>query len=354
MSNNGVNPAEDAPDDEDEDVGSRGEQSLDSETRRFMVTISADIENQRLDKALSTAVEGLSRSRIQALMAQGCVRCESRVITDLARAVKRGQTFEIEIPIPIDATPRPQAMPLDIVYEDDSVIVINKPAGLVAHPAPGHADFTLVNGLLAHCGDRLSGIGGVRRPGIVHRLDKETSGLMVVAKTDQAHIGLCSQFADRSLSREYFAVTWGLPTPTQGEIVGAIGRHPIDRKRMAIVQKGGKEAKTFYQNVQNFGVTATLVRCRLATGRTHQIRVHLTSIGHPLIGDNLYGADTRRVARLKASLTEPLRSRIIGFSRQALHAFSLRFLHPATGKSMLFESRLPDDVTSLIHHLEQI
>ncbi|HYE00706.1 MAG TPA: RluA family pseudouridine synthase [Alphaproteobacteria bacterium] len=302
----------------------------------------------RLDKALAAALPALSRSRLQALIAAGHVRSGGRTITDASGRVKPGETFEVALPPPELAAPRPQPMDLAIVYEDAALLVVDKPAGLVVHPAAGNPDGTLVNGLLAHCGASLSGIGGVARPGIVHRLDKDTSGLMVVAKSDAAHHGLAAQFADRTLSRTYQAVVWGLPNPTAGEVDAPIGRDPRDRQRMAVVARGGKHAVTRYRTLQRAGGRACLVECRLLTGRTHQIRVHLGHIGHPLVGDPLYG---RR--RIPGGIKDdPAATAVAAFPRQALHAVALTFRHPLTGETLQFASPLPQDITDLLSNLE--
>jgi 23S rRNA pseudouridine1911/1915/1917 synthase len=305
----------------------------------ILVTVGPEAAGERLDRALTAAVPELSRSRLQALIATGCVREGERTVEDASTKVKPGQRFEIRVPPPAPAVPAAQAIELDIVYEDSCLIVIDKPAGLVVHPAAGNPDGTLVNALLAHCDGELSGIGGVARPGIVHRLDKDTSGLMVVAKTDAAHQALSAQFADRTLSRTYLALVWGRPNPSAGTIEGAIGRDPRDRKRMAMVKAGGKAARTHYRVLRPAGLEASLMACKLDTGRTHQIRVHLTSIGHPLIGDPVYGRRPRSVIG-----SEIERS----FPRQALHAAKLRFRHPADQNEREFTRPLPGDMRDLL------
>jgi 23S rRNA pseudouridine1911/1915/1917 synthase len=314
--------------------------------------VPADAAGDRLDKVLAAALADLSRSRLRALLDQGCVQSAGRTITDPSQRVKPGQTFDVHVPDPVPAQPEPQALPLTILYEDEDVLVVDKPPGLVVHPAPGNRDRTLVNALLAHCGDSLAGIGGVCRPGIVHRLDKDTSGLLVVAKSERAHAGLSSQFGDRTISRTYTAAVWGLPAPRAGEISGNIGRSPADRKKMAVVDGGGKPALTRYRVIRGFGAVAALVECRLETGRTHQIRVHLASIGHPLLGDPLYGR-TRTAARLR--LVPPaIQAPLFGFPRQALHAWRLEFRHPTTGQTVAFETAMPEDMKQLMDCLEQI
>lgn len=320
-------------------------------------TVSVTIETAgRLDKALATCVAasdqtaalGLSRARLQQLIKEGHVSSSGQTVFDPNAQAKGGQVYEITLPQAVPAQPQAQDLPLEIVYEDEDLIVINKPAGLVVHPAAGNWDGTLVNALLAHCGDSLSGIGGVARPGIVHRLDKDTSGLMVVAKNDNAHQKLTSQFADRSLSRIYQALVWGVPSPLAGEVEGAIGRHPRARQKMAIVTHGGKEALTFYETLEAFGTTASLVECKLATGRTHQIRVHLSSIGHAVIGDPLYSP--RKAGRAGG---KGLIAALTAFPRQALHAGQISFIHPVSGKTLKFKTSLPSDIKVLLRVLRK-
>ncbi|HYD65823.1 RluA family pseudouridine synthase [Azospirillum sp.] len=326
----------------------------DPEGTRHTVAVPPEAAGDRLDKVLAAAVPDLSRSRAQALLEQGHVRSDGRTITDASQRVKPGQTFEVLVPAAEPAVPEAQEIPLTVVHEDADVLVLDKPPGLVVHPAAGNADGTLVNALLAHCGDSLSGIGGVRRPGIVHRLDKDTSGLMVVAKNDRAHHALTEQFSDRSLSRTYQALVWGVPSPKQGRIEGNIGRHPTDRKRMAVLESGGKHAATRYRVLRAFGRTAALVECTLETGRTHQIRVHMAHIGHPVVGDPLYGRG--RAARAggahASNAPEPQRGALVGFPRQALHAVGIAFRHPASGESVRFGVGLPADIADLIAALE--
>lgn len=304
----------------------------------------------RLDKWLAGALPALSRSRLQALIAEGAVSLAGKIERDPARKLKSGQTIVVAMPAPVDATPQAQAMDLAVVFEDKHLIVIDKPAGLVVHPAPGNPDNTLVNALLAHCGASLQGIGGVKRPGIVHRIDKDTSGLLVVAKTAAAHEGLAAQFRVHSIQRLYDAFVWGVPRPAAGVITGAIGRSTANRKKMAIVKRGGKAAETRYSTSAAFGNVAAHVRCRLATGRTHQIRVHLASLGHGLIGDQVYGARARSFGKIPVEIASVLKS----FPRQALHAATLGFTHPATGKDMMFDSPLPRDLAALEKALSAI
>ena len=319
-------------------------------------TVTIAVGGDRLDRALAAALDGLSRSRIKALILAGQVAGTDAVVRDPDRRVAAGERYVVEIPPAAPATPAAQALPLAIVHEDAALIVIDKPAGLVVHPAPGNPDRTLVNALIAHCGDGLTGIGGARRPGIVHRLDKHTSGLIVAAKTAEAHASLVGQFAARSVDRRYRALVWGMPRPPAGAIAGNIGRDPRNRKKMAVLARGGRRARTHYELVRRLGpppeAPASELACRLETGRTHQIRVHLASIGHPVIGDAVYGR-ARRGGRV-AGLPEPSRAALAGLSRQALHAATLAFDHPVTGTRVEFESKLPNDLKILINILESI
>jgi 23S rRNA pseudouridine1911/1915/1917 synthase len=317
---------------------------------QHIFTVSEAGAGLRLDKFLTTCLPELSRARIQALLAENCVTCDGKVTIDASAKTKISQKYQIIIPEIKPSHILPQAMELDIVFEDKHLLVINKPAGLTVHPAVGNHDNTLVNALLAHCGDSLSGIGGVARPGIVHRLDKDTSGLMVVAKHDTAHNFLAAQLADHTLGRTYNAIVWGVPNPPRGTITGNIGRSPSNRQKMAVVKTGGKPAVTHYSILLTLNTIATLVECRLETGRTHQIRVHLTNLGNPLIGDPYYGQTT--TSRLKQNiykhLPDEIRTAIMGFNRQALHAKELRFIHPHSKKEMQFTSKLPSDMKRLL------
>ena len=307
---------------------------------------------QRLDRVLAAAADkaglSLSRTRLQALMAEGHVTIGGRT-ADPKSKVTVGARIVVNLPPPAPAEPEGQAIPLAIVFEDAHVLVLDKPAGLVVHPAAGHDDGTLVNALIAHCGDSLSGIGGVRRPGIVHRLDKDTSGLMVVAKTDAAHAGLSDIFADHgrsgSLVREYLAFVWGVPERASGAISAALGRDPHNRLKMAVVAAAkGRHAVTHWTTVERYGDAAALLRCRLETGRTHQIRVHMADIGHPLVGDPVYGRGLRTKA---VRLPHPAQEVALGLRRQALHAATLGFVHPVTGEDLTFASALPPDLDAL-------
>jgi len=270
-------------------------------------------------------------------------------VSQPAEPVRAGAVYTLDIPPPMPATPQPQAIPFTILHEDNDLIVLDKPAGLVVHPAPGNPDGTLVNALLAHCGPGFTGIGAERRPGIVHRLDKDTSGVMVVAKTQLANDALTNAFATRDLERAYIALCWGLPMPPSGEIDGAIGRDKRDRKRMALVSHGGKPALTRYRTLRAWGTSLALLECRLATGRTHQIRVHLSASGHPVVGDPLY---IRRVPSAAKTVEQPLRGELLDFPRQALHAASLGFSHPRTGQVISFQAPLPGDMAALINHID--
>ena len=323
--------------------------------RILTVTIDAAAAGERLDRSLVASLASRdaapSRSRIKALIEEGRVTSNGATISDPSRRVKPGEIFVMTLPAAKIATAAPQDIPLTVIYEDDDVIVVDKPAGLVVHPAPGNPDRTLVNALLAHCGAGLSGIGGVARPGIVHRLDKDTSGLLVAAKNDTAHHSLTMQFSGRSIERLYQAVVWGVPQPRSGSISGAIGRSRQDRKKMAVVREGrGKPALTHYRVLKILAAgAACLVECRLATGRTHQIRVHLASAGHPLIGDPVYGRPPQR-RRLPA----PVVAAATAFPRQALDAVTLGFTHPVSAKELKFCKSLSKDISDLIHKLERI
>jgi len=321
----------------------------------FTVTINAAAAGDRLDRSLATSLASgetaPSRSRIKALIEEGRVTSNGGTISDPSRRVKPGEVFVVTVPGAAAAAAAPQDIPLTVLYEDDDVIVVDKPPGLVVHPAPGNPDRTLVNALLAHCGGGLSGIGGVARPGIVHRLDKDTSGLIVAAKNDAAHRSLTTQFSERTIERLYQAVVWGTPRPASGTITGAIGRSTRDRKKMALVGEGrGKPAITHYRVLKTLaGGAASLVECKLATGRTHQIRVHLASAGHPLLGDPVYGRATAR-----RSLPGDIQKAAEAFPRQALDAVTLGFTHPITAKPLRFCKSLSKDISDLIHKLESI
>lgn len=307
------------------------------------------LEGERLDKSLAEA-SGLSRERVKALLSEGRIELAGAPVAQPALKVQPGAPFRIRVPEPASLDTLAQDIALAIVFEDDHLIVVDKPAGLVVHPAAGNRDGTLVNALLHHCRGRLSGIGGTARPGIVHRIDKDTSGLLVVAKTDAAHEGLARQFADHSLERAYLAVVAGHPAPPAGTVRGAIARSSVDRKKMALVEardegRRGKHAVTHYrtlERISTLGDAAALVECRLETGRTHQIRVHMTSIGHPLLGDKVYGRVSRSVGSIVARCD---------FHRQALHAAELGFRHPVQPGYLRFTSAMPGDMLALIDAL---
>ncbi len=321
----------------------------------LVLTVEDGEKGERLDRFLARHVPDLSRTRLKALVLEGAVSLAGMVERDPGKRLDSGVTISLDVPLPEDATPRAEEIPLDVVYEDDQLIVIDKPVGFVVHPAAGHESGTLVNALIAHCGDSLSGIGGVRRPGIVHRLDKDTSGLLVVAKTDRAHQALAAQFADHGrsgpLERAYRAVVWGMPGRRHGTVDAPLDRSARHRDRMAVVARGrGREAITHYAVDEVFAgadgtPAASLVTCRLETGRTHQIRVHMAHLGHPLIGDKLYGAGFRTKA---ARLSSRGRQAAEAFPRQALHAAVLGFEHPVTREAMHFESPIPPDLQDLL------
>jgi len=309
---------------------------------------------ERLDRFVHARNPELSRSRCKELIKQGCVRTETGDVEAPNYRVKPGDRFRVRLPEPVAAEPRGEDIALNIAYEDDALIVVDKPDGLVVHPAAGNWTGTLVNALIAHCGDSLSGIGGVRRPGIVHRLDKETSGLLVVAKTDQAHQHLAALFADHGrsggLERSYRALCWQAPPRRRGTIDAALGRKTTNRQKMAVVAHGGKHAVTHYQVLETIHDDAgaaliSLVECRLETGRTHQIRVHMAHIGHPLLGDAVYGA---HFAASRRRLPDSAGDALARLGRQALHAAVLGFAHPVSGEYLRFESPLPEEIEEII------
>ena len=323
-----------------------------SEGQRFEISADAEGKGARLDRFLAQKINGLSRTRLKNLILEGAVEVSGRTVRDPEYRVNAGDKISVVVPEAEPAKPTAEKIPLDIVYEDKDVIVIDKPAGLVVHPAAGNRSGTLVNALIAHCGASLSGIGGEKRPGIVHRLDKDTSGLLVVAKNDKAHRSLSAQFADHGrtneLSRGYIAFGWGVPKPDRGTIDAPIARDPRSRVKMA-VRKGGKEAVTHYEVLRKYlgaddKPVASMIECELETGRTHQIRVHLAKAGHPLLGDSVYGAGFQSKAAL---LPQKAQAALLALNRQALHAFRLAFSHPATGKLLAFESKLPKELAAL-------
>ena len=312
--------------------------------------VVAEHSNDRLDRLLANALPDQSRTRIKNLIKQGHLSLAGGTITDPSYQVKQGEVYSLEIPAAEPAAPEPETIPLNIIHEDDDLIVINKPAGLVVHPAPGNSSGTLVNALLGHCGDSLSGIGGVKRPGIVHRLDKQTSGPIVAAKNDYSHASLTEQFSKRTITRAYQAVVWGVPRPANGTIESNIGRNKYNRKKMAVLKNAGRHAITGYKVLKRFREFASLVECRLLTGRTHQIRVHMSNIGHPVIGDAVYGGGANHARR--APLNEQTSTFIKHLEGQALHAFALGFRHPKTGENIDFSSQLPIEIIELITLLE--
>ena len=325
--------------------------------KRFAVDVGANEAGNRLDRLLATHLAEFSRSRLQALIRAHKVTRNGVAIAELGHRVKAGEVYIVDVPAPEPATPGPEAIPLSVVYEDAHLIVIDKPKGLAVHPGPGHATGTLVNALIAHCGTSLSGIGGVRRPGIVHRLDKDTTGLLVVAKTDAAHAGLARQFAthgaDGKLERSYLALVWGVPERKRGSIAAALARSSVNRTKIMVTSQGvGRHAVTRYTVLETYGVptkpVTSLLQLTLETGRTHQIRVHLAHIGHPLLGDMTYGSGFKASAR---NLAPPAQAALDALGRQALHAGELAFVHPVIGKRMRFTSPLPADMASLVHAL---
>ncbi len=325
---------------EDDDLAPRKA----AEGQAHVVILAPDQAGGRLDKTLAERLPDLSRGRIQALMAQGLVSRDGEPLSDASAKARPGE-YRIQVPPPAPAEPRAEAIPLQVLFEDDHLIVVDKPAGMAVHPAPGSETGTLVNALLHHCGDSLSGIGGVARPGIVHRIDKETSGVMVAAKSDVAHQGLSKLFAAHDIDRVYVALVRGAPRPAKGTIETRIGRSPHDRKKMAVLKSGGREAVTHYMTEQVFGgdgdkPLAARVACKLETGRTHQIRVHMASKGTPCLGDPVYGSGPPAAAVREAVAAS-------GLKRQALHAAVLGFIHPVTGQALRFESPLPADMAQL-------
>jgi 23S rRNA pseudouridine1911/1915/1917 synthase len=312
------------------------------------ILAGAAAEGVRLDRFLAGALATLSRSRLKGLIEAGQVSRDGVTLREPAEPARVGARYDVRLPAVVAATPQAQSIRFPILFEDHDILVLDKPAGLVVHPAPGNADGTLVNALIAHCGDDFA-IGGEQRPGIVHRLDKDTSGVMVVAKTEPALAALSAAFAAReNLDRAYLALVWGRPMPAAGDIAGAIGRDPRERKRMAIVTNGGKPALTHYRTLGFHGIATTLLECRLATGRTHQIRVHLAGRGTPVVGDPVY---LRRIPAAARALPEPLQRTLLDFPRQALHAARLGFRHPRTGEALVFETPPPADMQALLDAL---
>ncbi len=319
----------------------------------YSYTIDETYAGLRIDKVVSALQDDLSRARVQALIDEGHVRVNGVVCVAASRKVQSGDTVVLQVPALREAEPQPEDIALDIVYEDSDLLVLNKAAGMVVHPGAGNYDGTLVNALLHHCAGDLSGIGGVMRPGIVHRLDKETSGLMVVAKHDKAHQGLAAQLEDRSLSRIYYALVLKVPMPIKGSVDYTVGRDPRNRQKMAVNVRGGKDARTFYHVTETFGEACALVECKLESGRTHQIRVHMAAIKHPLIGDPAYGPQATAVqaALKRAEYSEAVIADVLSFPRQALHAGKISFVHPVRGETCHFEADMPDDFSKLLNLL---
>ncbi len=332
------------------DISPESPDHFDESGDTLRVVMTAGQEGLRLDKAVAQLCPDYSRTRLQNLIDDGECLVNGHPCSTPSRKVEVGDVVTLALPPLVDADPQPENIPLDILYEDDDLLVINKPAGMVVHPAVGNYTGTLVNALLFHCGDSLSGINGVKRPGIVHRLDKDTSGLMMVAKNDFAHHHLSEQLQDRSLSRVYLALVLGVPFPHKGRVETLIGRHPANRLKMAVVTKGGKEAATNFIVRENFRGAMSLVECHLESGRTHQIRVHMDHMGFPLIGDPLYGAQTTKVKSVlkKGGFDDAVQEKILSFPRQALHAAQISFIHPRSDEEMSFESPLPDDYQELL------
>jgi 23S rRNA pseudouridine1911/1915/1917 synthase len=317
--------------------------------RRYHLKVPEGKERERIDRYLARVFGDLSRSAIQRLIEEERVLV-SGAPTKPSHLVSPGEEIEVFVPEPRKPEIQPEPIPLQVVYEDPHLIVIDKPAGMVVHPAFANLSGTLVNALLYHCHD-LSGIGGAQRPGIVHRLDKDTSGLIVVAKDDRTHIGLAEQFKSKSVKREYVAVVWGIPSPRKGRVESFLGRHPKDRKKMAVLPEG-RWAATNYEVLQSFEFLS-LVRLELETGRTHQIRVHMSHIGHPVFGDPIYGGRGRRLGSLSKSQRQRAEALLAAFPRQALHARTLGFVHPVTGEWLMFESPLPEDMAFLLQQLRE-
>lgn len=314
-----------------------------TEETSFSFHVTAKQAGQRADRVLADAIGTLSRSRVKALIEAGHFQCNSAPRKDPSFTLRENMAIHLTVPAAQPARPIAENIPLSILYEDRDLIVLDKPAGLVVHPAPGNETGTLVNALLGHCGPSFEGIGGEKRPGIVHRLDKDTSGVMVVAKTPLAHEALCNAFANRDIQRVYHAFAWGI-LPPEGSFDGAIGRDKRDRKRMTVVKQGGKAALTHFKTKAVFHNAVSLVECRLSTGRTHQIRVHFSHAGHPLLGDPTY---LRRIPAASRNLPAASREAGLDFPRQALHAATLGFSHPRNGKLLHFETQFPQDLQEL-------
>ena len=322
--------------------------------QRLTITAPPEAAGERLDRFLAAGLEApspLSRTRLKALILYGAVTENGAAVTDPSQSVRAEAEYALLLLPPVrEATPQAEDIPLDIMFEDDHIIVLNKPSGMVVHPGPGQPDGTLVNALIAHCGDSLTGIGGVMRPGIVHRLDKDTSGVMMAAKSDAAHQKLTEMFAAHDLDRHYLAITWGMPPETEGRIEAALGRSTRDRKKQAVVPNG-RYAATNWTVIRRLPPFASIVECRLETGRTHQIRVHMAHLGHGVIGDPMYGKPMRS-GQMPDAVARDCLAEIRSFRRQALHAASLGFAHPVTGEALHFETPMPDDMAGLVAAIE--
>jgi len=323
---------------------------LSSEFEELTYVVEDVDSGLRSDKFLSDRCAELSRSRLQGLISDGHVTANGVVLTTPSTKTVEGDSYVVRVPPPVDSVPKAEDIPIDVVYEDADVLVINKAVGMVVHPGAGNWDGTLVNALLHHCGDTLSGIGGVIRPGIVHRLDKDTSGLMLVAKNDHAHQHLSAQLADRSLSRVYHALVMGVPVPIKGSIDRPIGRHRHNRLKMSVMSNAPRDARTHYKVIENYRDAFALVECKLESGRTHQIRVHMEALGHPLIGDKMYGPQlTGLLSKLKyGSYATDFVDVLRGFPRQMLHAQTIEFIHPVTEKVMSFSCNAPEDIQDVL------
>ena len=321
--------------------------------QRLTITAPPEAAGERLDRFLAAGLKApspLSRMRLKALILDGAVTENGAAVIDPSRSVRAEAEYALLLPPVREATPQAEDIPLDIMFEDDHIIVLNKPSGMVVHPGPGQPDGTLVNALIAHCGDSLTGIGGVMRPGIVHRLDKDTSGVMMAAKSDAAHQKLTEMFAAHDLDRHYLAITWGMPPETEGRIEAALGRSTRDRKKQAVVPNG-RYAATNWTVIRRLPPFASIVECRLETGRTHQIRVHMAHLGHGVIGDPMYGKPMRS-GQMPDAVARDCLAEIRGFRRQALHAASLDFAHPVTGEALHFKTPMPDDMARLVAAIE--
>jgi len=317
------------------------------------ITAAEEDAGARIDRYLAGNLQAptpLSRTRLKALIQEGALSEDGRAIDDPSQSVRAGATYRLAVPPVREAVPQGQDIPLDILFEDKHLIVINKPTGMVVHPAPGQPDGTLVNALIAHCGDSLTGIGGVMRPGIVHRLDKDTSGVMLAAKSDAAHQRLTEMFAAHDLDRRYIALTWGMLPEKEGRIEAALGRSNRDRKKQAVVESG-RHAATNWTVLRQLPPFASIVECRLETGRTHQIRVHMAHLGHGVIGDPMYGRALRS-GQMPDNAARDCLAQMRGFGRQALHAAILGFAHPITGEALEFSTPMPDDMAGLITTIE--